>query len=247
MVHSQRAPFFLAHLPVEKDEAAPFSLRIEPSAGHFSIRNGAGRLLGRIFLADSAAQRFELSGCTAATSLRFRHQTSFRVSRQYPQRAFKILIIVFALGPSALRLLIPLRYQNGGLTQEVSETAIYLRHIPECAFHPRLDKPLPYQPDFEQEYECLKRDDLNNSGSVRPDCERRSRAIMKHFAEVSYFDVEGRLLHDWDEVPALRVMMIMPSIGKGRVTQVYQRLRLGTIYLKRWVEAEPKFETVGLE
>ncbi|KAF2033155.1 hypothetical protein EK21DRAFT_86584 [Setomelanomma holmii] len=71
--------------------------------------------------------------------------------------------------------------------------------------------------------------------------------IWRHHASVSYHDSEGQLMHAWDNVPKVHVMLIAPSFGKGKGTGVYQRLGLGVIYLKRWVEAQSKFESVVLE
>jgi hypothetical protein len=45
-------------------------------------------------------------------------------------------------------------------------------------------------------------------------------------------------------------MMIAPSDmerDKGTEPKVYRRLGIGRIWLKKWVEAEPVFETFSLE
>jgi hypothetical protein len=36
-------------------------------------------------------------------------------------------------------------------------------------------------------------------------------ALAKFFAQLSYFDIDGPLLHNWEEPPTLIVMLIAPS------------------------------------
>jgi hypothetical protein len=64
-------------------------------------------------------------------------------------------------------------------------------------------------------------------------------ALAKFFAQLSYFDIDGSLLHNWEEPPTLIVMPIAPSPLVGAGSAVYEKLGIGEIYLKRWVEASP--------
>jgi hypothetical protein len=109
-----------------------------------------------------------------------------------------------------------------------------VEHFEECYNHPEFSTPLPYLPELKNKHDSSPPDD-------------HTIALSKHFAGVSYFGVSGGLMHDWWGPPALRVMMIVPSNGRGKGQRVYERAGLGRIYLKRWVEADPKFETVVLE
>jgi hypothetical protein len=42
-------------------------------------------------------------------------------------------------------------------------------------------------------------------------------------------------------------MLVIPSPNHGEGSKIYQRLGIGRIYLKKWAEASPKFETIVLE
>jgi hypothetical protein len=75
--------------------------------------------------------------------------------------------------------------------------------------------------------------------------EERAKALVRHLQEVSYFDVEGQLLHPLVDPPALNVMMVLPSM-KGS-EGVFCRAGIGRVYLKKWVEANPQFGTVVVE
>jgi hypothetical protein len=106
-----------------------------------------------------------------------------------------------------------------------------IEHIEECPDHADFWTPLAHIPGSEDRPENIV-------------CDKK---FLRHFAAVSYFDANGELMHYWDRVPRLNVMMIVPSTGRGQRQGVYQRAGLGWVYLKRWVEASPKFETVVLE
>ncbi|KAF7446776.1 Heterokaryon incompatibility protein HET [Pyrenophora tritici-repentis] len=72
-------------------------------------------------------------------------------------------------------------------------------------------------------------------------------ALSKHLSGQSYLDIHGNLLRVFEMPPCLHVMFIIPSPVQGNVGTVYQRLCLGTVYLKQWVEASPKSESIVLE
>lgn len=65
--------------------------------------------------------------------------------------------------------------------------------------------------------------------------------------EQSYRDHDEQLLHAFDNPPVLNVMLIGKKQDFGRDGEIYQRLGLGEIYLKKWVEACPSFSTIVLE
>jgi hypothetical protein len=113
----------------------------------------------------------------------------------------------------------------------VDEVRPNIQHIEECPHHADFRSPVAHIPGTED----------------RPAHEVCNKIFLKHFAAVSYFDANGELMHYWDRVPRLNVMMIVPSTGRGQGQGVYQRAGLGWVYLKRWAEANPKFETVVLE
>jgi hypothetical protein len=128
---------------------------------------------------------------------------------------------------------------NTGTAHSMSQSSNSdLQHIEECRSHPEFSMPLPNQDELDKYKRVMSRKfgyKVNLPG------------LWKHYSSVSYYDCESRLMHKWYEIPMVHVMLIAPSTGRGRGTGVYRRLGLGVIYLKRWVEAEPKFETVVLE
>lgn len=113
-----------------------------------------------------------------------------------------------------------------------------VQHIDECCHHPDFTSQLPNQNEL---------DDEDALGRYKAHYKLDWQAIWRHYAGVSYYDVEGSLMHRWHDVPVVHVMLVAPSTGRGRGTGVYQRLGLGVIYLRRWVEAGPVFGSVVLE
>jgi hypothetical protein len=73
------------------------------------------------------------------------------------------------------------------------------------------------------------------------------RAFLKHMADLSYLDVHGNPLHPVTVVHEINVMLIAPSRQGDHGRRVFERLGFGRVYLNRWVEASPVFETVVLE
>lgn len=114
--------------------------------------------------------------------------------------------------------------------------AVDFEHIEECCNRPEFLKPLPHQRDVENT--CQHHWDNETLAMA---------AVSKHLNAVSYFDTRGKLLHSWNHVPQLHVILIMPSAGQGTEPRVYRRMGLCTVYLKRRVEEKPTFETVILE
>ena len=63
---------------------------------------------------------------------------------------------------------------------------------------------------------------------------------------MTYHDVNNDLLHRLEFPPFLWVMLIAPRGRDGVQSKFYERIAVGRIYLKRWVEASPVFETLAL-
>jgi hypothetical protein len=124
---------------------------------------------------------------------------------------------------------------GGNESSETSQAGTDFEHFVECSRHADFLKPSSEETEAASCSDHAVKDDLGR------------RQFAKHFEHVSYFDSEGKMMHAWDKVPALNVLMIRPSIGQGKGTGVYQRVGIGVIYLKRWVEANPVFETMVLE
>lgn len=119
---------------------------------------------------------------------------------------------------------------------DASHAATELEHFEECPNHADFLK--PGSAGFEAA--CA-----SGRQSIKDDLGKRQFA--KHFEQVSYFDSCGTMMHAWDSAPALNVLMIRPSTGKDEGKGIYQRVGIGEIYLKRWLEAKPVFETIVLE
>jgi hypothetical protein len=81
--------------------------------------------------------------------------------------------------------------------------------------------------------------------SQQPDSEHIA-AFSKHMEDLSFFDVNHDLLHRWDAVPMLNVMLVSPEWDQSLKRNVYKRIGMGEIYLKRWIEASPVFDTIVL-
>jgi hypothetical protein len=107
-------------------------------------------------------------------------------------------------------------------------------HVVECPKHVDFYRPCRAEESDEERYE----DELDDV---------HTRADSNHVADLSYFDVHGALLHPTYSVPTLKVMLVVPNREGYRGHTTYKRLGLGQIYLKRWVEASPTFETIVLE
>jgi len=95
----------------------------------------------------------------------------------------------------------------------------------------------------------------SNQPTVALTGSRASRRILKEIVEkayanlcasLSYHGVDDELLHRRDHPPFLWVMLIAPREIEGVQSRVYERIAVGRIYLKRWVEASPVFEILVL-
>jgi hypothetical protein len=71
-------------------------------------------------------------------------------------------------------------------------------------------------------------------------------AYAHHLNAQSYYDPNDGLLHREEHPPVLWVMMIAPKNENDVESKVYQRVGIGQVYLKRWVAADPVFESIVL-
>jgi hypothetical protein len=75
-------------------------------------------------------------------------------------------------------------------------------------------------------------------------------ACAHYLTQQSYCDMYGKTIHRQGDPPFVWVMMIAPSeheSTKCMEPKVYRRLGIGKMWLKKWVESEPVFETFFLE
>jgi hypothetical protein len=73
------------------------------------------------------------------------------------------------------------------------------------------------------------------------------KSLAYHISAQAYCDINGRPLIDFWTPPQMNVMIIAPSRRHNGPGKVYERIGIGWIYLKRWIESSPVFETIVLE
>lgn len=73
-----------------------------------------------------------------------------------------------------------------------------------------------------------------------------SQAFNNHLMEVWHLDGHERFTNELSEPPKLHVMLVTPSPVQTGSTILYERLGIGQIYLRSWLEARPRFETMVL-
>jgi len=73
------------------------------------------------------------------------------------------------------------------------------------------------------------------------------KSIQKHSPDLTYFDINGEVLHPVTLVHEMKVISIGPSQQADSVGQVFERLRIDIVYSKRWIEASSVFQTIMLE
>ncbi|KAF2501411.1 HET-domain-containing protein [Lophium mytilinum] len=228
MVHAQTAWFTLDYLTQESADA------VTGRAGRhaFLLRSKEGLVAGGIYLPEHWASPYRKLG--QGMPVRFIALST----SQYPGTA----LMAGLLGECSQHVDVSTLYGCGcSKTATEKETeqcsnldTTALQHIPSCpqcsAFSERLEH-LPTR-----QWPPRPRRWISKS-------EERDIAYAKHLESLSYFDAEGGLLHPWDDVPTLNVMMI----GESREGGVWRRFGIGHVYLRKWGEAGPGFETVVLE
>ena len=110
-------------------------------------------------------------------------------------------------------------------------------HLVECPKHVDFDTPSHY-------WELLSPDDRFAPEQRQTE---KARAFVKHWEGMSYFGIDGNPIHDLKYIPELYVMVVAPVPVQEEGGVIYRRLGIGRVYLKRWVEASPEFETIVLE
>jgi hypothetical protein len=78
-------------------------------------------------------------------------------------------------------------------------------------------------------------------------CSDHEWAYFEHRKAMSFKNQAGDYLNSMWGVPEIKVMMIAPGPSSSDKGKVYRRLGIGRIWLKRWIESSPNFETVVLE
>jgi hypothetical protein len=198
-----------------------------PDGQYGIVRTGDGRLAGSIFLDDPSTDRFmeheETSAEFIALAIISDHSSTDHYTYTRPITSVPTGIIYGC--PCS----------NNTAEAQGSD------HIQEC------DKSSSFtQASFEQERS--DNSDFYRFGERTFDkLTTHEWAYFQHCKGVSFRDQAGRYLNSRWGVPEIKVLMIAPgpsSTGKGKV---YRRLGIGRIFLKRWVESSPVFDTIVLE
>lgn len=107
-------------------------------------------------------------------------------------------------------------------------------HFKECPHHPETDSAWhEREVEFSQMFEGDKRE--------------HRRSNFEHISDLAITDPDGNVFDDIGHVPSVCVLLIAPSPVQKESITMYQRIGIGQVYLKRWVEAAPKFESIVLE
>jgi hypothetical protein len=109
-----------------------------------------------------------------------------------------------------------------------------LEHILECPEHAEF---WSVEPTWANNY---------RGSGVDKHHDLHAQAYSHHLARLSYRDVNNELLHIRKYPPVLWVMLIAPRYNDGTQSEVYERIAIGSVYLKRWVESSPVFERLVL-
>jgi hypothetical protein len=229
MVYTQKTSFELDW----RGQNLPNSGNPEPGFRPLLVRNNNNEIAGTFELSDYSAQRLQLLDQAHATFI--------------------------ALSTSTYEYdLIP-NYISG-----------YFRHLSVSAFYgcPCSMNDEGAHDDVQHSLECPEHADFR---SIKPTCSRsggatvvlegpripttsvpekseqdHDQAYSHHLARLSYHDINNELLHSRDHPPFLWAMLIAPREASDLQLKVYERIAIGQIYLKRWVESSPVFEALVL-
>jgi hypothetical protein len=111
-------------------------------------------------------------------------------------------------------------------------------HIVECPKHSGFSIPEPQRAESSLPFHSLS---LGSSMEHELACTH----YLPQQSYYNYFD--QKTIHDDRAPPFLWVMMVAPSKDRGLERKVYRRLGIGKIWLKKWTEADPIFDTIVLE
>jgi hypothetical protein len=229
MVHTQKQSLRLD--ATRKNAEIPYSGSSLSGYDQCLIRSAKGKLIGKVYFDQPDPQRLISSAGGQAEFLAMAIST---------QDQFYNLVDFDERGhiPWSSHLYGCPCHQTSS-DEKATDATEHYDHIVECPSHSAFKTPLSHWNAVEETHEWM----LENF----PNLQLNMTEVAKHLYDVSYFGTRGELMHPWHDVPKIQVMMIIPStMGEMRKT-VYRRVGLGTVYLKRWVEAKPGFETVILE
>jgi hypothetical protein len=230
MVHTQKQSLRVD--AARKNAETPYSASSLSGYDQCFIRSAKGGLIGKVYfdqpdsqrLIDSTARQAEFLAMSISTQDQFYNLVDFDERGHIPWSSHLYGCPCHQTSPD----------------EKTTNATEHHDHIVECANHSAFQTPLPHWEAVEETRDWM----LENF----PNIQLNMMEVARHLHDMSYFGRrDGELMHPWHDVPKIQVMMITPStIGKvGRT--VYRRVGLGTVYLKRWVEANPTFETVILE
>jgi hypothetical protein len=225
MVHSQMASFIL-----------DWRGRNQPRVDHTSrpgrrsviVRNDKREIIGTCEISEYSAKRLHRLRQTHATFIALSTGSSHDMDQEYP------LLYEF-IAKHFSDLPVGAFYGCPCFTGSCRD----FEHIEECPEHADFHsiEPVRYR--------------YSNWGIVEDDIDAdllrdRKLAYAHHLAKLSYHDVNNNLLHRHEIPPELWVMLIAPREKDGVQSKVYERIAIGRIYLKRWVEASPVFKSLVL-
>jgi hypothetical protein len=225
LVHTQKASFSLDR----RGRGLNWYDTIEPGLHPIIVRTENHGVAGSLELDDYSFQRLQRSGQGNAEFIALSicdnmdTESSCHMMVPFIARYFSHLSVAAFYGcPCSTRL----------------GESVDWDHIVECPEH--------------KDFRSIEIQDINYHGSIfsydLTDLTRdHAQAYAHHLARLSYYDINGDLMHRALYPPPLWVMLIAPSENGGEQNIVYQRLGIGRIYLKSWVEASPTFETLVLE
>jgi hypothetical protein len=198
-----------------------------PDGQYGIVRTGDGRLAGSIFLDDPSTDRFMEHEETSAEFIALAI-ISDHSSKDHYSSTGSITSV-----PTGIIYGCPC--SNNTAEAQGSD------HIPEC--HKSSSRTAA---SFEQE--------LSDKSTFNPfkegTCDQwtfHGWSYLQHCKGVSFRDQAGEHLHSMLGVPEIQVLMIAPGLSSSDKGQVYRRLGIGRIFLKRWVESSPAFDTIVLE
>jgi hypothetical protein len=220
LVHAQRASFSL-----DWDYTENQNERIDPNSTSLIIRTNDHRIAGSVTIDNDWAEQFR------QTYQRRGDFIVLSISREW--LSYVGNSVIYGHIPKDSTSISPSKFYGCSCSTDTQPNDLS-SHIVECPENPDFHSQIPFHT------RVIKRREND------PD-DMHLQALMKHFAGLSYFDTNGKLLHDMMGVPQLNVMMITPSRKGDEGGNVYERVGIGKIYLRRWVEARPMFETVILE
>jgi hypothetical protein len=229
MVYTQKTSFALDW----RGQNLPRSGNPKPGFRPLLVRNNNHEIAGTFELGDYSAQRLQLLDQAHATFIALSTSThEYDLIPDYISGYFRHLSVSAFYGcPCSTE-------DENGLGD--------LRHTLEC----------PEHADFRSgKLACGRERETNvvlpgprvpTAKIIEKSEQDHDQAYSHHLARLSYYDTNNDLLHSRDNPPFLWAMLIAPRDGNDVQGKVYERIAIGQIYLKRWVESAPVFEALVL-